>query len=128
MSSDNVHVAVDVSHCEDPEILGNVTTITFLIETLCTELNLTPIGTPLVHAFPMRLPPCGGITAVQILAESSLSIHTAPEYASTHVDIFTCGNKSIDQEKFLDVLKTFFGTSCRTHLNLMKRMAYPVSE
>lgn len=38
-----------------------------------------------------RFPEPGGVTAVALLAESHLSIHTWPEHGYAAVDAFTCG-------------------------------------
>jgi S-adenosylmethionine decarboxylase proenzyme len=37
--------------------------------------------------------PGGGVTAIFLLAESHLSIHTWPEHSGFCIDIFTCGTK-----------------------------------
>ena len=39
-----------------------------------------------LHAFPG-----GGVTALALLAESHLSVHTWPEHGYAAVDVFTCG-------------------------------------
>lgn len=45
-----------------------------------------------------------GISAMVIIAESHLSIHTWPEYKYAAVDIFTCG-EDVDPFRALDHLK-----------------------
>ena len=48
----------------------------------------------------------GGISAVVIIAESHISIHTFPSHKYMSVDIFSC--KNFDMEKAIDfVVKTF---------------------
>ena len=44
-----------------------------------------------------------GVTAVLLLAESHVSIHTWPEYGYAAVDIFTCGGKP--EEVLKELLK-----------------------
>ena len=41
--------------------------------------------------------PTGGLTAVALLAESHVSIHTWPEYGFAAIDIFLCGNAPITE-------------------------------
>ena len=51
-----------------------------------------------------------GVTAVVLLSESHLSIHTWPEYGYAAIDAFTCGDRT-DPEKACDFLrKTFEAT------------------
>jgi S-adenosylmethionine decarboxylase len=38
-----------------------------------------------------------GVTALGILAESHISIHTWPEHGYAAVDIFTCGNRAMPE-------------------------------
>ncbi len=38
-----------------------------------------------------------GVTALGILAESHISIHTWPEHGYAAIDIFTCGNKAMPE-------------------------------
>ena len=45
-----------------------------------------------------------GVTAIALLAESHLSIHTWPERKYAAIDVFTCGEK-MDPHKTVEVLK-----------------------
>ncbi len=49
-----------------------------------------------------------GVTAVAVLAESHLSIHTWPEFGYAAVDVFTCGSRALPEracEYLIQVLK-----------------------
>ena len=47
-----------------------------------------------------------GVSAVVIIAESNLCIHTWPEYGYAAADFFTCGD-TVDPWKAFEVLKEF---------------------
>ena len=53
-----------------------------------------------------RFSPQGGVTAVALLAESHMSIHTWPETGFAAVDIFLCGRH--DPYRAIPVLKEAF--------------------
>jgi S-adenosylmethionine decarboxylase proenzyme len=44
------------------------------------------------------------VTAIAMIGESHISIHTWPEWGYAAADVFTCGNK-MDPYRSLDVLK-----------------------
>ena len=44
-----------------------------------------------------RFEPCG-VTALGLLAESHISIHTWPEIGYAAVDVFTCGDKAVPEQ------------------------------
>lgn len=50
--------------------------------------------------------PNGGCSAVAIIAESHVTIHTWPEYGYAAVDLFTCSAK-MDADAGLEVLKKY---------------------
>lgn len=51
--------------------------------------------------------PNGGCSAVAIIAESHVTIHTWPEYSYAAVDLFTCSAK-MDADAGLETLKKYF--------------------
>jgi len=51
-----------------------------------------------------------GVTAVVVIAESHLAVHTWPEYAYAAVDLFTCGD-TVDTWKAFDLVKSAFGAT-----------------
>lgn len=63
--------------------------------------NNTPLKSA-VYKFPVQ-----GITAVILLAESHISLHTWPEHNYMAIDIFTCGKKT-QPEKALEYLQNVF--------------------
>jgi S-adenosylmethionine decarboxylase proenzyme len=51
-----------------------------------------------------------GVTAVVVIAESHLAVHTWPEYGYAAVDLFTCGT-TVDTWKAFDYVKEAFGAA-----------------
>ncbi len=60
-----------------------------------------------------------GVTAVVVIAESHLAVHTWPEYKYAAVDLFTCGT-SVDTWKAFEHVKSSFGAT-RVELTEMPR-------
>ena len=77
------HAIIDLSGC-NPELIGNNA---FIQEILCQAAqiaNITIVGELERHFEP------SGYTAILLLEESHLSIHTWPEYNYVSVDLYSC--------------------------------------
>jgi S-adenosylmethionine decarboxylase len=72
--------ACDVAPLQDPRAMVS------LFETIVEQVGLRPIGRPAWHQFPTT----GGVTAIWMLQESHLTIHTFPEFASASLNLFCC--------------------------------------
>jgi len=58
-----------------------------------------------------------GITAVALLAESHISIHTWPEQGSCAVDVYTCGTSSLPLEASYYIIEALGSQDSRvTHV------------
>src|SRR5437016_5633541 len=77
---------VESERLEDSELLRGA---------LCEaaeRCRLTPLGAPLIHRFDE-----GGVTGVILLSESHIALHTYPEHRYMALDIFSCGEGSIEE-------------------------------
>lgn len=74
------------AHGCDPVRLASVPALHTVFATIIAELDLHPVGEALWHQFPSP----GGITGMQMLAESHLTVHTFPEHASLCLNLFCC--------------------------------------
>lgn len=74
------------AHGCDPVRLASVPALRAVFATIIAELDLHPVGDALWHQFPSP----GGITGMQMLAESHLTVHTFPEHASLCLNLFCC--------------------------------------
>lgn len=89
-----IHIIADLYDINQ-EILNDLDMLVSCMSKGITKSNTTSCGT-LVKKF---LP--SGLTILNLLEESHISIHTYPENNSMFLDIFTCG-KSCFPEKILD--------------------------
>lgn len=79
------HIVIDIKKCKTP--LDDTNCIRTFIIFICRSLNLARRGPVILDDFGGKP---NGITAIQILESSSLSIHTYPEHNSCNIDIFAC--------------------------------------
>jgi S-adenosylmethionine decarboxylase len=75
-----------------PEVLDDRAHIERAISEAVDHANAT-----LLHQVSRRFVP-QGVTALALLAESHISIHTWPELGYAAADIFTCGDKAMPQK------------------------------
>lgn len=76
---------VDAHGCE-PALLRDPEGLRVLLARIVEELRLLPVGGPLVHHFGGE----GGVTALLLLSESHLAIHTFPEVGAVTIDLYCC--------------------------------------
>ncbi|MBP7125852.1 adenosylmethionine decarboxylase [Myxococcota bacterium] len=96
------HLVADFHGCtadlNDPELVMKG------LEGACEVSGATIISRTGYHFSPY------GVTAVVVIAESHLAVHTWPEYRYAAVDLFTCGT-SVDTWKAFEFVKKAFGAS-----------------
>lgn len=93
------HLIVDMYGCSF-ESLDNLEFVKEAMLTAVEEANMTLLDFS-YHKFEPQ-----GLTAVAVLAESHMSIHSYPELGYAAVDVFTCGDHS-RPDKAVSVLKSF---------------------
>jgi S-adenosylmethionine decarboxylase len=81
------HILAEFFNC-DKEILNDPTQIEKLMIDAAKEANATVLSSSVRTFEPF------GVSAVVIIAESHLTIHTWPEYGYAAVDFFTCGDQA----------------------------------
>ena len=106
------HAILDLYGCDSSD-LENVEIIQKTLKEAAVLAKATIISSHF-HSFGEGM----GITGVVILAESHISIHTWNEHQYAAVDVFMCGNASV--EAACDhIIKTFFPSS--HSLNILSR-------
>jgi S-adenosylmethionine decarboxylase len=76
---------VDAIGC-DPALLRDAEALAALFRAILDAAHLTPVAPATWHRFPHT----GGLTGVQVLAESHLACHTFPEHGSVCLNVFCC--------------------------------------
>jgi S-adenosylmethionine decarboxylase len=76
---------VDATGC-DVDSLRDGRTLERLFAAIVEAARLTPVAPAAWHRFPHT----GGLTGLQVLAESHLACHTFPEHASLCLNVFCC--------------------------------------
>ena len=77
------HAILDLSGCS-PEIIGNNALVQEILCSTAQIAKITIVGDLELHFEP------NGYTAILLLEESHLSIHTWPEYNYVSVDLYSC--------------------------------------
>lgn len=93
------HLTVDMYGCSF-DILDNIEYIKTAMTTAVEESNLTLLDFSYYKFDPQ------GLTALALLAESHMSIHTYPELGYAAVDVFTCGDHT-RPDRAIAILKKF---------------------
>jgi S-adenosylmethionine decarboxylase len=57
-----------------------------LVDAIVTELSLVVVAPPVWHVFPGE----AGITAMVLLGESHLTLHTFPEHGTLTMNLYSC--------------------------------------
>ncbi|MEB3022993.1 MULTISPECIES: adenosylmethionine decarboxylase [Mycolicibacter] len=76
-----------------------------LVESVLRECAETA-GATVLHSYTHSFAPSGGVSAVVVLAESHVSIHSWPELRYAAIDIYMCG--SVDPHAGIASLKRAF--------------------
>ena len=96
------HLVADFHGCTSD--LNNPDVVTQALERACEVAGATIISRTGYNFSPY------GVTAVIVIAESHLAVHTWPEYGYAAVDLFTCGT-SVDTWRAFEYVKTAFGAT-----------------
>ena len=80
-----VEWVVDASGC-DASRLRDRAGIERFLDLLMTSLRLTAAAPRVVHVFPGE----GGVTAMVLLTESHLTVHTFPEHGALTMNLYCC--------------------------------------
>ena len=76
---------IEAHNC-DAARLADVEAVGALVDDVIASLGLTPAAPALGHRFPEP----GGVTALVLLTESHLTVHTFPEHGSLCLNLFCC--------------------------------------
>lgn len=84
-----MHLIVD-SHCENQQLLEDETLLRDWMIRTAKQTGMTVFGEPQVVDFPWPGSAATALSGVCFLGESSIVVHTYPEYKSVFIDVFSC--------------------------------------
>jgi len=90
------HMICDIKNIKNLDLLNNPEKILELLDIIC-YVNNYPILQKSSHEFEPQ-----GFTAIYLLSESHISIHTFPENNYVAIDIYTC-RQYHDNETYLEI-------------------------
>jgi S-adenosylmethionine decarboxylase len=98
---------IDASGC-DAAALQSGAAARGLISAIVAAMHLHPVAEPVWHQFPVT----SGLTALLLLSESHVALHTFPEHGSVCLNIFCCRPR--EDFDFEAVLGEYFGAAAVT--------------
>lgn len=108
------HIIIDINNIKDNEKLKYSLSIFPILNKIVNEFNLKVVA----QAFHQFEP--YGFTAVYVLSESHLSIHTFVEEGKVALDLYTCSIFNNEKELY-ELLKNEFGDECLIYMDIIKR-------
>lgn len=101
-----MHIVIDGLGSPYASDIGKVR---HFIDLIISELGMTPMAAPIARLLPIREGhDDSGITAIQPIMESHLSIHTFPEAdGMVLIDLFSC--KRFDHRALIRIANEFWG-------------------
>ncbi len=103
---DGTHLMLDTFGC-DKKALGNTDLIHQFLNELPEALGMKKLIKPYIITYPGGDSwDRGGITAIMLIAESHISIHTFPHDGFFTADVYSC--KPFDVEKALGLFRGYF--------------------
>ncbi|MEM4161098.1 MAG: adenosylmethionine decarboxylase [Thermoplasmata archaeon] len=94
------HIIADL-YGVSPELIAREETVVRLMEEVMEETGLHRVSSISKQFNPH------GVTAIVLVSESHVAIHTWPEYELVNLDIFTCSNEEKTEKAFNAFLEKF---------------------
>ncbi len=80
---------IDAHGCDEHR-LRDASRLMQICQDVIADLGLQVVGQPQVHVFPTP----GGVTAMYLLSESHLTLHTYPEYGTATFNLYCCRKRA----------------------------------
>lgn len=109
-----MHIIIDIYDIEDNSLLKYSHSIIPILNKIVEKYNLNVVGKAIYQFEPY------GVTAIYILAESHLSIHTFVNEKKTAIDLYTCSSFT-NIEDIKDFFKSLFNNKCDLVYKIIER-------
>lgn len=108
------HIIIDISNIEYNEVLKYSSTIIPILNKIVDKYKLNVVEKA-IHQFEPY-----GITAIYVLAESHLSIHTFVDERKAALDLYTC-SKFSDINDLEEFFLSLFDNKCELRFKIIER-------
>lgn len=96
----------NVYEIKNIDLISHVDNIIPLLDLIVNKCHLN-----VIEKCSYQFEPCG-VTAIYLLAESHLSIHTFPEDKRVRIDLYCC-NPNVEFDIALDIIYYYFNGDCK---------------
>ncbi|MHA2099326.1 MAG: S-adenosylmethionine decarboxylase family protein [Candidatus Kariarchaeaceae archaeon] len=97
------HLLLTANGCGD--VILDIEAIVNFVTKLVGKIDMKSYGEPIAHKIDTDTP-FGGITCVQVIRTSTITIHTYDDPKDFYLDVFSC--MDYDVEKVLQYVQSFF--------------------
>ena len=104
------HLLLTANGCGD--MILNIEAIVSFVKELVKKIGMKPFGEPIAHKIDTHTP-FGGITVVQIIRTSTITIHTYDEPQDFYLDVFSC--MDFDETEVVRYVVSFFNPENINH-------------
>jgi S-adenosylmethionine decarboxylase len=111
---------LDIDDADDG-LLTSSAAVRALLDDVIAIFGLTLVATPLVHLFPATAAGPGGVTALALLSESHVAIHTWPEHQGALVSVGTCRLGNHDDIDWASLVRRHAGPRARVMVRRIGR-------
>ena len=109
------HLVCSASGCKDT--IRSIGMIEDFIKDLVLAINMTAFGEPIVARFGRDIEE--GISAVQLIETSAITIHTNDIAKDMYLDVFSC--KNFSEDTVAHQVETYFNPTTYHHTILFRR-------
>jgi S-adenosylmethionine decarboxylase len=105
----------------DAGCLSSSAAVRSLLGEVVATFGLTLVAAPLVHTFPSTAAGPGGVTALALLSESHVAIHTWPEHRGALLSLGTCRLGDHDDVDWASLVQRHLGERARVTVRRVGR-------
>jgi S-adenosylmethionine/arginine decarboxylase-like enzyme len=101
------HLMLDCSGCDHDKVTSKENVYNFIKE-LVKRIDMVAYGEPIIEHFATHDPAKQGISAIQLISTSNISMHLVDRDNTLYLDVFSC--KPFDNDVVIATVKEYFNS------------------